>query len=138
PGDVLHIPDQSGDQVFVLGAVQKQAPVVIQQDSMTLIQALTNAGGLDSLRGSDSGVIVFRPHRGEDDKIAEDVYTLDLSHPTGVLLASQFQLRPHDVVYVQATAFSQYNAVIAQLLPTITGAYQAALFQCFARRGSAC
>lgn len=119
PGDILHIPDQSGDQVFVLGAVTKQAPVIIQQDSMSLIQALTTAGGLDALRAKDSGVLVFRPHRTPDSKFSANVFTLDLSRPEGMLLASQFKLEPRDVVYVKATAFAQYNSVVNELLPTV-------------------
>jgi polysaccharide export outer membrane protein len=125
PGDVLHIPDQSGDQVFVLGAVQKQAPVIIQQDSMSLIQALTNAGGLDTLRGRDAGVLVFRPHWSDtDSKVVADIFALDLGRPEGVLLASQFRLQPRDVLYVKATAFAQYNAIIADLLPTVTTIFE--------------
>jgi polysaccharide export outer membrane protein len=119
PGDVLHLPDQSGDEVFVLGAVNKQQPFPIEQDSMPLIRALTDAGGMDPVRASQSGVLVFRMHRGEQGTEAT-VYTLDMSHPDGMLLASQFPLRPRDVVYVQATALSQYNSVIQQLLPTVT------------------
>ncbi|HZR37374.1 MAG TPA: polysaccharide biosynthesis/export family protein [Nevskia sp.] len=124
PGDVLHVPDQSGDQVFVLGAVSKQAPVVIPQDSMSLIEALTQAGGLDATKGKDSGVLIFRPHLGMNSKISAQVFTIDLSHTEGVLLASQFKLQPRDVVYVKSTAFSQYNAVIADLLPTITAIFE--------------
>jgi len=156
PGDVLHLPDQSGDQVFVLGAVARQVPVVIQQDSMTLIQALTQAGGLDVLRGKDSGILVFRVQNEQSlgvatkdqssDVAAKDrssdvsayVYTLDLSQPQGVLLASQFQLEPRDVVYVKATAFSQYNSVIAQMLPTVTGIYQAVIAGCIASGRGSC
>ncbi len=124
PGDVVHLPDQSGDQVFMLGAVNKQAPVTIQQDSMTLIQALTVAGGLDNTRGKDSGVIIFRPHRmnTEADTTAE-VFTLALGRPEGILLASEFKLLPHDVVFVQATAFAQYNSVVNELLPTVTSLF---------------
>ena len=121
-GDVLHIPDQTGDEVFVLGAVAKQAPVPILQDSMPLIRALTDSGGLDSTRANQAGVLVFRMHRGSDG-IEATVYTLDLSHPDGILLASQFPLHPRDVVYVQATALAQYNSVILQLLPTITSVF---------------
>jgi polysaccharide export outer membrane protein len=138
PGDVLHLPDQSGDQVFVLGAVTKPAPVVIQQDSMTLIQAITQVGGLDVVKGKDSGILVFRPRLDDADQVESKVFTVDLSRPEGVLLASQFQLEARDVVYIKATKFSQYNAVITQLLPTITGAYQAVLIKCFSHSGSAC
>jgi len=124
PGDVLHLPDQSGDQVFVLGSVGKQQPVAITQDSLSLIQALTEAEGLDSLRGKDTGVLVFRPYATGDSKVVAKVFTLALNRPEGVLLGSQFQLRPRDVLYVKATAFSQYNAVINDLLPTVTTIFE--------------
>ena len=123
PGDVLHIPDQSGDQVFVLGAVDKQTPVPMQQASLSLVQALTVAGGFDTARGKQTGVLVFRVHQSHSQAVAS-VYTLDFSKPEGILLASQFDLQPRDVVYVPATAFSQYNSVISQLLPTVSTIYE--------------
>jgi len=91
---------------------------------MSLIEALTQAGGLDATKGKDSGVLIFRPHLGMNSKISAQVFTIDLSHTEGVLLASQFKLQPRDVVYVKSTAFSQYNAVIADLLPTITAIFE--------------
>jgi polysaccharide export outer membrane protein len=122
-GDVLHIPDQSDDQVFVLGAVPKQAPVIIRQSSISLIEALTNAGGIEELRGKQSGVLVFRMKQSDSERIPT-VYALDLSRPDGMLLAGEFALRPRDVVYVQATAFAQYNSVIATLLPTVSTIFE--------------
>ena len=124
PGDIIHIPDQSADQVFVLGAVTSQRPLVMTQSSMTLMQALTDAGGLNNTRATGSGVLVFRlPAKSAHGNEAE-VYTIDMSTPQGVLLASQFPLHPRDVVYVAATAFSQYNSVINELLPTITSVFE--------------
>jgi polysaccharide export outer membrane protein len=124
PGDIIHIPDQSTDQVFVLGAATSQKPLVMTQSSMTLMQALTDAGGLDDTRASGSGVLVFRLPTGATQGAEAKVYTIDMSTPQGVLLASQFPLRPRDVVYVAATEFSQYNSVINQLLPTITSIFE--------------
>lgn len=124
PGDVLHIPDTSNDQVFILGEVGKQAPVVIQQDSLTLIEAVTQAGGIDDTKGKASGLLVFRPHRMSDSSVSARIFTLDLSKPEGVLLASQFQLQPRDVVYIKATAFAQYNSIVNELLPTVTTIYE--------------
>ena len=123
PGDVLHIPDQSEDQVFVLGAVAKQEPVAMQQIALSLIQTLTEAGGLDYTRGRQTGVMVFRRQQsGTTPGI--DVFTLDMSKPEGVLLASEFSMQPRDIVYVQQTAFAQYNSVITQLLPTVSTIFE--------------
>ena len=124
PGDIIHVPDQSADQIFMLGAVAQQRPLAMTQDTMTLIQALTDAGGLDNTRASGSGVLVFRLPSNAKAGVAADVYEINMSTPQGVLLAGQFPLRPRDVVYVQATEFAQYNAVINQLLPTITAVFE--------------
>lgn len=124
PGDIIHIPDASADEIYMLGAVAKQQPLAMTQHSMTLIQALTEAGGLDNTRASGSGVLVFRLAAHTSSKNEANVYTIDMSTPQGVLLASQFPLRPRDVVYVQATGFAQYNSVINQLLPTITSVFE--------------
>lgn len=122
PGDVIHVPDTSNDQVFVLGEVAKQGAVIMGQQQMTLIEALTKTGGLDQLSANDSGVLVFRKS-AVPDKAAE-VFTLDLSDPAGLLLASEFDLDARDVVYVKATKFAQYNLIIRELLPTVTTVFQ--------------
>lgn len=124
PGDIIHVPDQSVDQVFMLGAVARQEPLVMTQNSMTLTQALTDAGGLDNTRASGSGVLVFRLPAKTTPHAEADVYTIDMSTPQGVLLASEFPLQSRDVVYVAATEFAQYNAVINELLPTITSIFE--------------
>lgn len=124
PGDVLHIPDQSGDQVFVLGEVGRQAPVLIPQDNLSLAQALTASGGIDDAKGKAAGLLVFRPHLLPDSEIESRIFTLDLTRPEGMLLASQFKLEPRDVVYIKATAFAQFNSIINELLPTVTTIYE--------------
>jgi len=122
PGDIVHIPDTSEDQVFVLGEVSRQGPVVLSQQQTTLIEALTKVGGLERTTANDSGVLVFRRPQAEGQ--TAQIFAVDLGRPTGLLLAGEFTLAPRDVVYVKATKFAQYNLVINQLLPTITAVYQ--------------
>jgi polysaccharide biosynthesis/export protein len=121
-GDVIHVPSRAGDQVFVLGEVERQAPLVIGSGRMSLTEALAGAGGLARLSANDAGVLVFR--RGEGAQQVPTVFRVDLSQPQGLLLAGEFELQPRDVVYVKATTFSQYNLVINQLLPTISAIFQ--------------
>ena len=122
PGDIVHVPDRSLDQVFVLGEVNNQGPVYLQQSNSTLTEALTLSGGLDKLRANDGGVLVFR--RPSGDEGVATVYPLDMASPVGLLLAGEFPLQPRDVVYVQATGFVKYNSVINQILPTISAIFQ--------------
>jgi polysaccharide export outer membrane protein len=129
PGDIINVPDQSGDTIFVLGAVNSQKPYPITQDSMPLIRALTEAGGLDSSRANQSGVLVFRMAKTNSNDLRATVFTLDLSRVDGMLLASQFPLRPHDVVYVQTGVLGQYNQAIQNLLPTVSTIYSLLLLR---------
>lgn len=123
-GDVLHIPDAAEDQVFLLGEVTEQSPLVMRQRTITLTQALAHAGGINRTTGSDSGVVVFRRAPDVDEAALPTIYVLDLSRPESFLLAGEFELQPRDVVYVKATDFAKYNLVIAQVLPTITSIFQ--------------
>ncbi len=123
-GDSIHIPDNSGDAVFMLGSVDKQAPIVIQQNSLTLLNAITQAGGLNPTTANGAGVLVFR--MASTPGQPSTIYTLDLSKAANVFLASQFQLDPRDVVYVESTGFAKYNAVISQILPTVTTVFELA------------
>ncbi len=122
-GDVIHVPDASIDRVSVMGEVRNSAPVSLLQQGLTLTEALTTVGGLDRLTARDSGVLVFR--RGQEvlDRVPT-IFVLDLGRPQGMITASEFRLAPRDVVYVKATDFSKYNAVISQLLPTISAVFQ--------------
>lgn len=122
PGDLVHVPDRSGDQVYVLGEVVQPGPVALSQSRLTLIDALTQSRGFDKLRSTDSGVLVFR--RPDPDTGVATVYRLDMSTAVGMLVAGEFELQRRDVVYVSTSAFAQYNSIINQLLPTISAIFQ--------------
>lgn len=122
PGDIVHVPDSSNNRVFMLGEVTAPKAVTMNQAGLSLIEALTEVGGLSRLTADDSGVLVFR--RAQEAGSKPTVYTLKIGRPEGILLAGEFQLSPRDVVYVKATNFAKYNLVIQQLLPTVTYLYQ--------------
>jgi polysaccharide export outer membrane protein len=54
-----------------------------------------------------------------------DVFQLDASVGTMLVLSTQFELKPMDIVYVTSAPMSRWNKVISQLLPTINGLYLA-------------
>lgn len=129
-GDVLHVPDNSADKVFVLGQVGREGSVPIQRGYMSLTEALSEAQGLGS-GSDDSSVFVFRSgtqpgvSRLCDCEPEEAlVFGLDMSRVDGVLLAERFELQPRDVVYVSSTDFSRYNRIIGQILPTVSTLFQ--------------
>ena len=130
-GDVLHIPDNSSDKVFVLGEVEQQGAVPIDRHYMSLTEAIAGAQGMDVLSADDASIFVFRSgvqpgvSRLCDCEPEEAlVFGLDLSRADGILLAERFELQPRDVVYVSSTDFARYNRVVNQILPTVSTLFQ--------------
>ncbi|MCW4152155.1 polysaccharide export protein [Halomonas sp. 18H] len=121
--DVLHVPDLGDQQVFVMGEVGEPQALPMGRSPITLTEALSRSGSIDEAQADASGIFVFRRNTQRQDKLAT-VYQLDASNATAMVLGTQFQLEPSDVVYVTTTALGRWNRTINQLLPTVTAIYQ--------------
>jgi polysaccharide export outer membrane protein len=53
-----------------------------------------------------------------------DVYQLDASTGSMLVLSTQFELQPLDIVYVTSAPIARWNKIIQQLLPSFTSFYQ--------------
>lgn len=127
-GDVLYVPDNTQNQVFVMGAVNQQATVPMQRGQLTLAQALSDAKGIDFKSANTRGVFVIRgvPKTGPKGKphVVPRIYALDAHNASALVLASEFRLQPHDVVYVATAGLARFNRVLQQILPSIQATYE--------------
>lgn len=122
-GDVVHVPDIGSQQVFVMGEVGEPQAMPMGRSRMTLTEALSRAGSFNEAQADASGIFVFRRNHQRPDKLAT-VYQLDARNAVAMVLGTEFQLEPADIVYVTTTPLGRWNRVINQLLPTVTAVYQ--------------
>jgi polysaccharide export outer membrane protein len=112
-GDVVRVRSRDESQVFVSGEVVQPRALTMHNGSLTLNEALGDAGGVNPLSGDGSQIYVVR-HSGNK----QVVYQLDGTSPGALAMAEGFQLDPKDVVYVAATPLANWHRAISLLLPS--------------------
>jgi len=120
-GDVLNVPDNEFNKVFVLGETNlgrgfgvRPRSVIMNKARLTLTEALTEAAGLDQETSDAARIFVFRSALGKS-----AIYHLDAKSPDAFILAERFPLQPRDVVFVDRAEGIRWNQIIGQIQPTV-------------------
>jgi len=97
PGDIVYIPDKNDQKVYILGEVNKQSAVPLQEQ-LTLLEAITEAGGFTSDANKKS-VLLLRGNLSEP-----EIMTIDTKHILKKRdLAANIPLQHGDIVYVASS-----------------------------------
>lgn len=121
-GDVINVPDNQFNKVFVLGEttigrgfnVGKPRSVIMNKARITLTEALSEGGGFDQETSDAARIFVFRSALGKS-----KIFHLDAKSPDALILAERFPLQPRDVVFVDRAEGIRWNQIISQIQPTV-------------------
>lgn len=119
-GDIIEVPDNTAEQVHIIGDVNVPGNYPMDDGRLNLSQALGDAGSLNLTTANFARIFVFRGAYSQ-----RKVFWLDARSPDAMLLANGFALEPQDVIYVAATDTAEWNRVISQILPTVETMYEA-------------
>lgn len=133
----LDIALRPGDRIFVeedsrsftaLGATGAQSRIDFETETLSALEAIATVGGLSTMSADPTGVFILRD---ESEAIARAVldrpdligdqrmiYVLDLTEPTGLFEARDFQVRDGDTLYVTEAPFVQWQKTLAAITGT--------------------
>ena len=92
---------------------------------MSALEAIATVGGLSTMAADPKGVFVLRDESeeiaravlGQPDLIGDQriVYVLDLTEPTGLFEARDFQIRDGDTLYVTEAPYVQWQKTLGAI-----------------------
>lgn len=123
-GDLVHVPRNDADKIFVLGEVNRPQGIAMSRTGTTLAEALASENGINENRADGRGIYVLRNTGVSRDNANQPVYTATIYHlnaasAVGFMLADKFTLEPRDIVYVSPAPITRWNRFLSQLLPSI-------------------
>ncbi len=120
-GDVLNVPDNEFNKVFLFGEIGsggagagRTRSVPMNKGRMTLTEALNVGGSIRQTTADAARIFVFRSALGKP-----RIFHLDAKSPDALILADRFPLQPHDIIFIDRAEGIRWNQIIAQIAPTV-------------------
>lgn len=110
----VRVSDFRGQKVYILGEVKTVGYLPINDQQLTIADALAFSGWLDSNTADPRYIYIIRGNYTNP-----QIFWLDAKTPDRLLLAERFSLQPRDILYVSSAPIARLNRVLDQLLPIV-------------------
>jgi polysaccharide export outer membrane protein len=127
PGDRIFIEEDSRS-FMALGATGAQNRIDFETETLSALEAIASVGGLSTGSADPTGVFILRDESeniaravlGKPDLSGDQrvIYVLDLTEPTGLFEARDFQIRDGDTLYVTEAPFVQWQKTLGAITGT--------------------
>ena len=109
------------DYVYITGEVDRQSRYVLPYGRhATLADAIyTEGAGISKVTGDVSQVYVLRASKDPREFGAVTAWHLNARNAANLTMATQFQLRPSDVIFVAENPVTRWGRTIAQITPSL-------------------
>lgn len=115
-GDTVFVPNNNFYRIFMLGAVNNPGPYNMIDNTMSLREALGDAGGVSDV-SDPTYTYVIRNYQGNP-----SIFELNARSPDVLNLAGEFALKPEDIVFISTSKLQNFNQIINQFLPSLSTA----------------
>ncbi|MDA7742473.1 polysaccharide biosynthesis/export family protein [Francisellaceae bacterium] len=117
---VVFIPNNDLYKVYILGETKQTGAFNMINGAMSLQDAIVAAGGVND-RSSPAYTYIVRSYEEKP-----EVFSIDLRSPDALLLAGQFDLKPHDIVFTSINKLASIGQIIGYIAPAASLGFSAA------------
>ncbi|MCW2099397.1 UNVERIFIED_ORG: polysaccharide export outer membrane protein [Pseudomonas psychrophila] len=115
--DQVYVPYNDRKKIYVMGEVVAPQAIRFKIKNMSLADVIGSVGGMNQTTSNGNALYVIRGAANLETEPAK-VFQLDAQSPVAMAIATQFELKPQDIVYVGPAQVTRWNRLISQLLPS--------------------
>ncbi|MBL4813134.1 MAG: polysaccharide biosynthesis/export family protein [Rhodobacteraceae bacterium] len=108
------------DYVYLAGEVNEQSRFALPYGRQaSLADVLYGSGGFSTETGNPAQIYVLRAGVGVEGFGAVTAWHLDASNAVNLTLATQMEMRPDDIIFIEEQPITRWNRALQQLFPPL-------------------